>query len=261
MSLLDPIVLALSDIDRSISVTPHTQTVLRCVQAGRSVIVVVGATMRDEQKALTQANTLPLHTEQSVHAWVRTEPARAAAGTLAEALRGQGLRVRVADAGEIGPNVSGPTLDSTPRSISARAVFEALREVSVLIVAGGSGRGEDGRPAIVGDGSALLTAAFIAERLALELWVVAPEPATAPGGAALTASGFGTSRLPSFERPRIERRAALFAQRHGVRFRFVRDDLTWAADFDPLRGAEPVGQEEPQRSAPRRFARRLTRAG
>lgn len=261
MSSLDPIVLALCDIDRSIDNAPHMQTVLRCVQDGRQAIVVVGATMRDEQKALTQANTLPLHTEQSVHAWVRTEPARAAAGTLAEALRARGLSARVADPGEIGPAVSGPTLDATPRSINARAVFEALREIDVLIVAGGSGRGEDGRPAIVGDGSALLTAAFIAERLALELWAISPEPAAVPGGSEQKWIEVGDEILPPSAGPRIERRAALFAQRHGVRVSFVRDDLTWAGEFDPVRGVESVGQEKPQRSAPRLVGHRLTRAG
>lgn len=261
MSSLDPIVLALTDLDRAIDQTPHTQTVLRCVQAGRQVIVVGGATMRDEHQALAQSNTLPLHAEQSVHAWVRTEPSRAVAGLLAEALRAQGLRTRVADAGAIGPNVTGPTLDATPRSINARAVFEALCEVDVLIVAGGSGRGDDGRPAIVGDGSALLTAAFIAERLALELWAIAPEPATAPDGSGPTWVDAGGSSLPPPARPRINRRAALFAQRHKVRFRFIRDDLAWAGDFDPARAVEPLGQGEPQRSAPRRVLHNLTRAG
>ncbi|KAA0216690.1 MAG: hypothetical protein DYG94_08740 [Leptolyngbya sp. PLA3] len=261
MTSLDPIVLALTEFDRSIDIAPHMQSVLRCVQAGRQAIVVVGATVRDEQKALAQSNMLPLHTEQSVHAWVRTEPSRAAAGALADALGATGLRARVADAGEIGPAVTGPTLDATPRSINARAVFEAFRDADVLIVAGGSGRSEDGRPAIVGDGSALLTAAFIAERLALELWAVAPEPATVPGGPDPAWTEVGSVVLPPITRPRIERRAALFVQRHGVRLRFIRDDLSWAGDFEPVRGIEPVGQEQPQRSAPRRIEHRLTRAG
>lgn len=260
MSALEPIVLALPDTDCLSGTSPQMRAVLRCVATSRPVIAVIGATSRDEHAALAQANALPVHADEAVQAWVRTHPARRAAAALADALRAAGIPAPVLDAGEIGPTVRGPVLDAEPASVRAGAVFEALGVQSVVIVAGGSGRTEDGRPAIVGDGSALLTALFLGDRLALEVCVLGRD---GDADGKVTRACIGAREAPAAGIPfvSVERRAELFARRRRVPFRIVRADLTPAGLFDPERFAEPSAPDEAQSPRPQRAGTCLTRAG
>lgn len=260
MSAFEPIVFAVPDTDNLGDNSPQMQAVLGCIATGRPVIVVVGATHRDDQVALAQANALPVYAEQAVHAWLRTEPARRAATRLSHDLWAQGICAPVLDVGEIGPTVRGPVLDATPRSINARAVIQALREHDVVIIPGGCGRTDEGKPAIVGDGSVLLTALFLADRLALELWVLDPDaaPHSHEEKRAITA---GTSAAASSAGLRVERRAALFARRQRVPFRVIDASLSEAGVFDPDAHAEQFDQEQIQSQVSRRFDACLTRAG
>lgn len=260
MRASEPIVLALPNVDSFSENPAATQLIARCVAAGHRVIAVVGATMREEKAALAQANALPVHTEEPVHAWVRTEPARRAALALARSLRASGLGALVLDAAEVGPSVRGPILDATPRSVNARAIFSAVDMREVVIVPGGCGRSDDGRPAIVGDGSAILTAIFLADRLALDLAVLdETEHASINADADWIDLAAGArAAVTSFA---LDRRAALYARRQSVPFRLVRPDMTLSAVFDPELGAEPLATDEPQPAGFARIDPCLIRAG
>jgi len=234
MNAQEPIVLALSETDGVGPMDDAVQAVLTCMSRGHQVIAVVGATARDDRAALMQANALPIHTDQAVHAWVRTEPARRAADALSTALADRGLDAPIVDLGQVGPTVRGPALDAEPRSLAARAIVEMLDQFGLLIVPGGLGRSEDGRPAIIGDGSALLTALFFADRLAVKMIALdcdraADEPAMSRIGLLAGSSDHtGTG---------LSRRARLYARRQGLEFRIVNPQLTTLARFDPAEDA------------------------
>lgn len=258
MRASEPIVLALPNVDSFAENTAAMQLVARCVAAGHCVIAVVGPTMREEKAALAQANALPVHTEEPVHAWVRTEPSRRAALTLSRSLRSCGVGTIVLDAAEVGPTVRGPILDAAPRSVNARAIFSSVDMREVVIVAGGCGRTDDGRPAIVGDGSVLLTAMFLADRLALDLAVLDETEHADSNANFETARAIAVAQFQAFS---LDRRAALYARRQSVPFRVVRPDMTLRAIFDPDLATDPPTPEDNQTATFSRIGPCLIRAG
>lgn len=233
MSALDPIVLALPDTDDFSESSPQMQALLGAIATGRPILAVVGASQREELAALTQANVLPVHAEESLHAWVRTAPARRVATAACEALEARGITATVLDVGQVGPSVHGPTLDATPRSIHAKSVIRALSEHQAAIIPGGCGRTDEGTPAIVGDGSVLLTALFVADRLALDLWLVCPDAAAHRAAKPDYAAAEGSEPWYGVGIDRTQRRAALFARRHRLSFRLVNAELAEIGAFDP----------------------------
>ncbi|GAB4386294.1 MAG: hypothetical protein Kow0022_14840 [Phycisphaerales bacterium] len=233
MSALDPIVLALPDTDDFSESSPQMQALLGGIASGRPILAVVGASQREELAALTQANALPVHAEESLHAWVRTEPSRRVATAIFQALEARGITATVLDVGQVGPSVHGPTLDATPRSIHAKSVIRALSEHEVTIIPGGCGRTDEGTPAIVGDGSVLLTALFVADRLAFDLWLVRPDKTAHSAEGPDRSAAEGPEPWFGVGIDRTQRRAALFARRHRLSFRLVNAELAQIGTFDP----------------------------
>ena len=137
-----------------------------CLASGRSVIAVVSPTPERAGRDLAAANRLPATADAVERAAVVAAGSVDAAGTFAAVLAEAGIDATEADA-SLWPATRGHALDAEPRRMSATAYRAALAEGRVLVVPGGVGLDEDGRPTSLGADTASLTALFLGDRLAL----------------------------------------------------------------------------------------------
>ncbi len=186
----------------------------------RRVVVVAGASCRQRRAGIARANRMSPTTDAHDVALAMVQPDLDAAEAVGEALRAAGLRVEVSSGEGHAPLSRGGPLDAEPRLVDARAYADAFELGSeVLVVPASVGRDFDGRVTSLGDEGSTLTAAFVAQRLALPLTVLRDMDAEW----------------------RVPRRAALFARRHGLRFDVVSPGGAPIARFDPLAPDEPSG--------------------
>jgi hypothetical protein len=187
----------------------------RYLDAGLRVLAVVAPCPAQEQAALAQANAMPATTDEHVQAWIRTGPARCAAAAVRADLRAVGVRAAEVDPALISPTVRGPVLDAEPRLVNARALAAAWRESPLVVIPAGVALTQDRRPAILSDGSALATALFFGERLGLAVRGVRSANALSAWADSFS---LGFDEALDLNLSGSDRRAVLFARRHGVPF-------------------------------------------
>lgn len=181
-----------------------------CLSQGRSVIAVVSASKARAARDLAESNRLGATAEPVDRAAVINAGAIDAAGIFAAVLHE--AAVDAAEAGpELLPVARGHALDAEPRHVSGSAFRAALADTPVLVVPGGVGMDEEGRPASFGANTAPLTALFLGDRLGL--------PVERPDRH--DAGGDGPADNDTTPGDIGARKAARFSERHGVTSRSV----------------------------------------
>lgn len=184
-----------------------------CLTRGRTVIAVVNASRTRAARDLAEANRLGATAEPVDRAGIITAGATDAAGIFTAVLNEAAISAVEADRALL-PVARGHALDAEPRHVSGRAYRQALGKAEVLVVPGGVGIDEEGRPASFGANTATLTALFLGDRLGLP--VERPEQSDLGGDdeSAPSNNGVGPNDIGA-------RKAARFSERHGVTSRAV----------------------------------------
>jgi len=139
---------------------------------GASVVAVVSAFAGATDRLLARARRLcPSASPGSLARLLATGEARAAA-SLALALEGGGLPVRLLDPGDGTLVASGPPLEAEPRALDPTPFDAAFGDRSLVVLPGFYARGERGGTVLLGRGGTDLSALFVATRLGAECRLV-----------------------------------------------------------------------------------------
>lgn len=198
MSLQEGVVLDLTGLETgSLSMAGKAiAQVQSCIARNRSVIVVVSASRERAARDLADANRLGATADPAERARVLASGPLDAAGNFVSVLAEASIHAVEADQA-LWPVTRGHPLDAEPRHLSAASYRDSFAGAQVVVVPGGVGVDDEGRPTSLGADTAPLTALFIGDRLALPV----ERPADGPGG-----PGDGIGR----------RKARAYAQRHAV---------------------------------------------
>ncbi len=175
MSLADRIIVLKfggSVLDGPAGCRAAVHEIYRYVCEGYRVVAVTSA-FRGETDALfslARAVSSEPHSDATA-ALVRTGELRSAAA-LVIACDAAGLRAALVEPHQVKLKATGDSLDADPVSVDADAIREALRSVSVAVVPGYHGYGDDGKPRLLGRGGTDLTALFLANALDAECTLV-----------------------------------------------------------------------------------------
>ncbi len=176
--------------------------VMRRAERGLKSILVVGASPEREAAGAARAEAMGPLADPLAKAIVLNAGAIEAAALLSRSLAAMGVSVAQLDGRVAAPTTTGNALDARPRHADARWYERTLGKVDVIVVPGGVGLDADRRATNLGEDGASLTAAFLADALALDLIV----PGT---GVSAVAGGV------------LGRKARLLARDRGVRVRAI----------------------------------------
>jgi len=151
-----------------------SRRVKQAVQRGERLIIVAG-TPAAAVPAVTTApdDLIALADEQA-------QRATRQAATLRGDLAWVGLNVVLLDPADVGPIARGHALSAEPRVLKVPAIAELAGDAPVIVLPGGVGASETGDAVSLGDGGDVLSAVFVADRLALPLTLLRSDDADGP---------------------------------------------------------------------------------
>ncbi len=181
--------------------------VMRRAERGLKTVLVVGTGAHRERHDAARAEEMGPLADPLAKAIVLNSGAIEAAALLSRSLAAMGVSVAQLDPRLAAPTTSGHALDARPRHADARWYERTLTKVDVIVVPGGIGLDADRRATSLGEDGAALTAAFLADALALDL--VLPR----------RVAGSSLEQIPG-------RKARLLARDRGVRVRIIEPHRT-----------------------------------
>lgn len=145
--------------------------VMRRTERGLKTVLVVGASASRDRSDAARAEEMGPLADPLARAIVVNSGAIEAAALLSRSLAALGVSVAQMDPRVAAPTTTGHALDARPRHADARWYQRTLGKVDVIVVPGGVGLDADRRPTNLGQDGAALSAAFLADTLALDLVV------------------------------------------------------------------------------------------
>lgn len=136
--------------------------VCRHLEAHERIIVVVSAFKHHTDSLERSAAALCAAPSPDTVAFFMGLGEMRSAAELTLALQGAGIKATLRMPWDVWFLSSGPPLDAVPVAVSHQRFEEAFREQRIVVFPGFIGRGQDGRPHLLGRGGSDLTAIFLA---------------------------------------------------------------------------------------------------